>query len=166
LAKARPELLKVYTRGGPAIEETIGPVQPDGNKLWFGKTFYDSEGFSGVGGFGYFDTTDRQYHLFALPEVADFSISAIRVEPDTVWIGVCHRGEYGDGSAGIILYDRNTHTARKYDMPDDVNGFIASRNRLLAYTRSGIAIIEGGQTTRYFIDRTSDGRLRVAQATR
>jgi hypothetical protein len=50
-------------------------------------------------------------------------------------------------------------------LPDDVNGFVASGNRLLAYTRLGIAIIEDDQTTRYFVDRTN-GHLRIAEATR
>jgi len=50
-------------------------------------------------------------------------------------------------------------------LPDDVNGFVASGNRLVAYTSSGIAIIEDDQTTRYLVDRTTDGRLRLAQAT-
>jgi hypothetical protein len=165
-AKARPEAVKAgLVREGTTIEETIGPVQPEGGKLWFGKTFYDGEGNSGVGGFGYFDTADRQYHLFTSPEVIDCAISAIRVEPDAVWISIFHAGEYGDSSAGVLRYDRKTHAVRKYDLPDDVNGFVASGNRLLAYTRLGIAIIEDDQTTRYFVDRTTDGRLRLAQAT-
>jgi hypothetical protein len=166
LARARPELLKAYVRGGPTIEESIGPVQPEGDKLWFGKTFYDSEGYSGVGGFGYFDATNRQYYLFALPEVADFSISSIRVEPDAVWLGLCTRGEYGDGPGGILRYDRETHAVRKYELPDVALDLVVSGDRVLAATSSGIAEIRGDQTTRYFADRTTDGRLRVVRATR
>jgi hypothetical protein len=90
----------------------------------------------------------------------------IRVEPDAVWISILHAGEWGDSPTGVLRYDRKTHAVRKYDLPDDVNGFVASWNRLLAYTRSGIAIIEDDQTTRYFVDRTTDGRLRIAVATR
>jgi hypothetical protein len=165
-AKARPgRMADGYRREGTVIEEYIGPVQLEGDKLWFGKTFYDGEGNTGVGSFGYFDATDRQYHLFALPEVADFSISPIHVEPDAVWISIHHAGEWGDSPAGILRYDRKTHAVRKYDLPDDVNGFVASGNRLVAYTSSGIAIIEDDQTTRYLVDRTTDGRLRLAQAT-
>jgi hypothetical protein len=165
-AKARPERVKDgYVREGTTIEETLGPVKPEGDKLWFGKTFYDGEGNSGVGGFGYFDTADRQYYLFTPPEVVDYAISAIRVEPGAVWISIYHAGEWGDSPAGVLRYDRKTHAVRKYDLPDDVNGFVASGNRLLAYTRLGIAIIEDDQTTRYFVDRTTDGRLRLAQAT-
>jgi hypothetical protein len=166
-AKARPgDVRDGHIRENTIIEESIGPVQLEDDKLWFGKTFYDGEGMSGVGGFGYFDTTDRQYHLYALPEAADFSISPIRVEPDVIWVSIFHAGEWGDSPAGVLRYDRKTRSVRKYDLPDDVNGFLKSGNRILAYTRSGIAVIEGDQTTRYFVDRTTDGRLRVAQATR
>jgi hypothetical protein len=166
LAKARPELLKAYGSWSPTIEESIGPIEPEGDKLWFGKAFYDSEGVSGVGGFGYFDAADHQYHLYSPPEVADFSISAIRVEPGAVWMGIYRRGEYGDGAGGILRYDRETHIVRKYDLPDIVNGLVVSRDRVIAGTDSGIAIIEGDQTRRYFVDRTTDGRLRIAEASR
>jgi hypothetical protein len=166
-AKARPgRVADNYVREGTIIEETIGPVQLEGDKLWFGKTFYDGEGNSGVGGFGYFGAKDRQFHLFLPPEVADFSISAMLVEPDTVWMGILHSGEWGGSPAGVLRYDRKTHTVHKYDLPDAVNGLVTSGNRLLASTSSGIAVIEGNETTRYFVDRTTDGRLRIAQATR
>lgn len=166
-AKARPKRAKDgYVREGTTIEETIGSVQPEGDKLLFGKTFYDGEGNSGLGGFGYFDATDRQYHLFALPEVVDFSISPILVKPDAIWMGAYWACEYGCPPGTILRYDRRGQTMRRYDLPDVVNGFVASGDRLLAYTNFGFAVIEGDQTRRYFIDRTADGRLRMAEATR
>lgn len=49
-AKARPQRVKDdYVRENTIIEETIGPAQIEGDKLWFGKTFYDGEGNSGMG---------------------------------------------------------------------------------------------------------------------
>ena len=81
-AKARSRrVANNYLRENTIIDEKIGPVESDGDKLWFGKTFYDGERNSGVGGFGYFDASDRQYHLIVPPEIADYSVSAIRVEP-------------------------------------------------------------------------------------
>jgi hypothetical protein len=165
-ARARPErALNGYVREGTTIEETIGSAQPEGDKLWFGKTFYDGEGTSGVGGFGYFDATDRQYHFFAPPEVADFSISPILVHPDAIWMSASWACEYGCPPGTVLRYDRKSQAIRKYELPDNVYGFIASGNRLLAYTNFGIAVIEDNQTRRYFVDRTTDGRLRVAEAT-
>jgi hypothetical protein len=90
-----------------------------------------------VGGFGYFDTTDHQYHLTALPEVADFSISAILVQPDAIWMHAFSFCEYGCPPGRVIRYDRKGEAIRKFDLPDGVYGFSASKNRLLAYTNFG-----------------------------
>jgi len=55
-AAASPERVKNgYVRQGTEIHESPGPWQREGEKVWFGKTFYDGEGSTGVGGFGYFD---------------------------------------------------------------------------------------------------------------
>ncbi len=155
-----------YIRANTTIAETIGPAQPEGDKLWFGKTFYDGEGNSGVGGFGYFYTSDRQYHLFTPPELADYSVSAIRVEPDAVWLGIFQSGEYGGSPAGVLRYDRKTQALHRYELRDAVYGFTVSGKRALMATSSGIAVINGDEITRYFVDRTTDGGLRVAEATR
>ena len=166
-AKARPQRVKDnYVRENTIIEETIGPAQTEGDKLWFGKTFYDGEGNSGMGGFGYFDASDRQYHLFAPPELADDSVSAILVEPDAVWLGIVRNGEYGGSPGGVFRYDRKTQTVLKYELPDAVYGLSTSGNRMLIATSSGIAVIDGDQIKRYFVDHTTDGRLRVADAAR
>jgi hypothetical protein len=155
-----------YVRDNTIIAESIGPAQSEGDKLWFGKTFYDGEGNSGVGGFGYFDASDRQYHLFVPPEVADCSVSAIRVEPDAVWMGIFQFGEYGGSPVGVLRYDRKTQAVHKYELPDAVYGLTVSGNRTLAPTSLGIAVIDGDKVSRYFVDRTTDGRLRIAEATR
>ena len=67
-------------------EEVIGPYQMVETKIWFGKSYYDGEGMRGVGAFGYFDTSTRQYTLFCPREVAAWEVSAMLVEPDTVWV--------------------------------------------------------------------------------
>ncbi len=155
-----------YVRENTIIAEAIGPVQSEGERLWLGKTFYDAEGNSGVGGFGYFDASDRQYRLVGPPEVADYSVSAIRVEPEAVWMGVFQFGEYGGSPAGVLRYDRKTQAIRKYELSDAVYGITVSGNRTLVSTSSGIVVIDGDQVSRYFVDRTADGRLRIAEATR
>jgi hypothetical protein len=166
-AKSRPQRVKDnYVRENTIIEESIGPVQTEVDKLWFGKTFYDGEGNSGVGGFGYFDASDRQYRLFTPPQLADCSVSAIRVEPDAVWLGIVQLGEYGGSPKGVLRYDRKTATVRRYALADAVYGFSISGNRILIATGSGIAVIEGDQVQRYFVDLASDGGLRFVEAVR
>ena len=68
----------------------IGPYQIDGARIWFGKNFYDGEGDTGVGAFGYFDTSTRAYTLFSPPAThqiktypVEFVVESIRAEGDS-----------------------------------------------------------------------------------
>ena len=172
-AKARPSRVKDgYVRAGITIADFIGPWQREDKRIWFGKSFYDGEGQTGVGGFGYFDTKDRQFHMFAPAEIADFSVSAIDVGPDAVLMALVHHGEWGGSGAGLLRYDRQSGTLRRFGVPrpfeiaDIVFQFIRTGGSILAVTDFGITVIEGESMKRYFVDRTTDGRLRVAASTR
>ncbi len=145
------------------FDDHIGPWALEGGNLWFGKSFYDGEGITGIGGFGYFDTTEKKYHLYAAPEIADYSVSAIHVDPEAVWMALVHNGEWGGSSGGLLRFDRTTNAIRKFEMPDIGRQFRSAGDRLLLATTSGFAVIVNDQITRYFIDKTTDGRLRVAQ---
>ena len=71
-AAARP--LKVssgWTRAQATFNETIGPYQVEGENIWFGLTFYDGEGFTGLGGFGLFNSATREFEMNYPPEMAD-----------------------------------------------------------------------------------------------
>lgn len=161
-AAARPARVKNnYVRANTEFDERIGPYQVADAKLWFGKTFYDGEGTTGVGGFGYFDPADRKYHLFAPSEIADWSVTAILVEPDTVWTALALRGEYGGPSGGVLRFDRRSEEILKLAMPDFGEQFLRVGNDLLVATSGGMAVIHDGQVTRYFVDRDADGGLHV-----
>lgn len=163
-AAARPGRVKDgYVREGTQIEEQIGPRQTHNGVLWFGKTFYDGEGHTGVGGFGYFDGT---YHIFSPPEIADWSVTTILVEDDAVWLGLANHGEWGTTAGGLLRFDRATETMRRIDLPDVVNDIARDGDRLLLATNFGLAIFENESVRRFFLDKTTDGRLRVAEATR
>ena len=66
----------------------------------------------------------------------------------------------------MLRYDRKTQVLHKYGLPDAVYGLTVSGNRTLVPTSSGSAVIDGAETSRYFVDRTTDGRLRLAEAPR
>jgi len=166
-AAARPRRVRDgYRREGTEIEESIGPWQREDGKIWFGKTFYDGEGSTGVGGFGYFDEKEKKLQLFHPTEIADWSVSALDVTPDAVWMALVNNGEYGGSSGGLLRYDRHTSAARRFPLPDialrlgDMNG------KTLAATDFGFAVVEDDQITRFFVDQTTDGRWRVVPATR
>jgi len=87
--EARPDDAVNNAQLNPAEEnEQIGPVQPEGGRLWFGKTFYNSEdplawaasaiSISPAGNTG---STRRR-------RSGDGLVSAILVEPGAVWLGL------------------------------------------------------------------------------
>jgi len=144
----------------PLISEEIGPHQLEGNRLWFGKTFYNGEGWTGVGGFGYFDAATRSYRLYSPPEIHRWSVSAIRVEPDFIWLGLYHRGEYGNNSGGLLRWDRKTEEVRLFDVRLSI-GHIVRHHDTLYLGGNGIITLRGDQIQSYFVDRTAGGRYQI-----
>jgi hypothetical protein len=166
-AAARPGRVRDgYRESVTMFDEQIGPWQIAEDKLWFGKTFYDSEGMTGIGGFGYFDPLAAAYRLWSPLELADWSVSAIQVERDAVWLALVRNGEYGGTSGGILRFDRRIETVQRFDTPDLVFAFFRAGDRLLAATDFGIGLIEDGRVRRFFVDQTTDGRLQVSEAVR
>jgi hypothetical protein len=87
--EARPDDVKSGLAPDAAeMNEAIGPHQLEGDRLWFGKSFYNSEGLTGVGGFGYFDANARSWKIYSPAEIQRRSVSAILVEPDSVWLAL------------------------------------------------------------------------------
>ncbi len=166
-AAARPGRVKNgYERQGSELAEAIGAWQREDGKIWFGKTFYDGEGSTGVGGFGYFDQKEKKLQMFDPAEMADWSVSALDVTADAVWMALVSNGEYGGSSGGLLRYDRHTSTARRLPLPDIAFGIAHTNGKIVAATDFGFAVAEDDQITRYFVDQTTDGRLRVVPATR
>ena len=144
----------------PLISEQIGPHQLESDRLWFGKTFYNGDGHAGVGGFGYFDTATRSYHLYSPAEIHRWSVSAIRVEPDFIWLGLSHGGEYGNNSGGLLRWDRKTEEVRRFDVRIGI-GRIVRYHDTLYLGGNGIVVLRGDEIQSYFVDRTVDGRYQI-----
>jgi hypothetical protein len=162
--QARPDDAKSFLRPDQAeMNEEIGPHQLEGGRLWFGKSFYNSEGSTGIGGFGYFDAATAAYRLYSPPQIQRWSVSAILVEANSVWLALYRRGEYGNSSGGLLRWDRETAQVRSFAIPDTVT-HIATGPGDVVYlgATDGIVVIHGDQITSYFIDRTAGGRYMVA----
>lgn len=128
-----------------------------GDRLWFGKHFYDGEGTTGVGGFGYFDTVSRKYVLFSPPEIIDWSVDALLSEGDDLWLAL---GQFTEGygrSGGLLRWNISTGQARRFETGCRVHQIIRHGNRLLLATDLGVAILENGNLQLYAINRTGDG---------
>jgi hypothetical protein len=165
-ARARPgRVANGYTRDAATFEEIIGPRVKEDNLLWFGKSFYDGEGHTGIGGFGFYNDATRRYTTYSPPEIVPYSVSAIAVSPHHVWFGLVHNGEWGPTGAGLLRFDRATQSVTRFDSPDIAGAIVIEGTRVLAATNFGITIVEGDRQRRFFVDQTTDGRLRMAEAT-
>jgi hypothetical protein len=156
--QARPDDASTPARPNPAeMNEEIGPHQLEGARLWFGKTFYNSEGSTGVGGFGYFDAATASYRLYSPPEIQRWSVSAILVEADYIWLALYRRGEFGNSSGGLLRWDRKSSQARSFAVPDIATFIVRAGDFIYLGATDGIVALHGDRTTSYFVDRSSTG---------
>ncbi|MFL6414778.1 MAG: hypothetical protein ACJ74Y_03810 [Bryobacteraceae bacterium] len=164
-ARLRPQRVRDgYTRAVAEFGEEIGPAQAFDGRLWFGKTFYDGEGGTGVGGFGNFDPKTRKYEIHSVPEIVNWSATAMLVEPEAVWIGLASRGEYGDFGHGLLRFDRQTQECSPFEFPDIIFEIARVRDSVILATNFGAAVVQDRKLRRFFVDVTSGGERRVTEA--
>ncbi|MGO9259115.1 MAG: hypothetical protein ACLQU1_22765 [Bryobacteraceae bacterium] len=164
---ARPDDVRGYLHPDQAeMNEEVGPHQWVGGNLWFGKTFYNAEGATGVDGFGYFDTVSRTYKLYAPPEILRWSVSAILVEPDAVWLALYRRGEYGNYPGGLLRWDRQTAHVRQFAM-DQIGVAMARIGGVVSVgAMDGLVVMRGDELASYLVDRSADGQWEMAARNR
>jgi hypothetical protein len=164
--RLRPEELKnelppVRTARDYNRQEVIGPYQVEGDRVWFGNQFYDSEGEHGVGAFGYFDMQTRQYRLFRPREIARWGTSALLVEPDAVWITLEIFGEDISASpGGLLRWDRNDHHIGHYPVEfvvDHLRRDTKDSSVLVLTTRGGYALFRNGEARRFRVEKSANG---------
>lgn len=80
-----------------------------GRKIWFGFSFYDSEGVTGVGGIGFYDERLRKTGILRLPELVQCSVKSLTVEGASLRIEQAMYTEAGEFSCGLPIY-LNTKT--------------------------------------------------------
>jgi hypothetical protein len=163
-AQARPQRVRDGYIRGSTIDERVSAHQVVGDRIWFGKAFYDGEGTTGVGGLGYFDTRSKRFTIFAIPELADWSISALFVETDAVWAGLVNYPEGARRSGGLIRYDLSTRNVIRYNVPDIVLTMIRQNNALFIGTSNGLYVLRDGRFTRFRFEPNLDGKLEPVPA--
>jgi len=162
-AKARPERVKDgYREDQTLIEEQIGPSQVVGNRLWFGKSFYDAEGYSGVGGFGYFDTEQRRYVLFSPPEIRNYSVSSLCVTGNVLWMATQRSSEYVGYPGSLLQFEIAEKRIQSYSFESLVQQMICYKDVLYFACQEGVAVFKNRRFYRYMIDKTLDGKYQVA----
>ena len=157
-ARARPRRVRDgYRPDVAAFEEVIGPYQIVGERFWFGKAFYDGEGLTGVGGFGYFDPEERKYIVFSPPEVARWSASALLVEEKDIWLGLVGHPEGATYSGGLLRYERDSGEAEELDVGEVISQIKRWQGSLYLATANGLYILQDDRLTRYVFEPTLDG---------
>jgi len=162
-ARLRPAAFRTnpFKRAGYDRQEWIGPHEFDESRLWFGKQFYDAEGMRGVGAFGYFDAETREYRLWSPPEVADYEVRSMLVEPDRIWLGLDSFGEdISTSPGGLVSWDRETHVARRYELEFVVTEISRRGESLYLGTPGGYAILNGETVQRFRLRKDKNGLTR------
>jgi len=158
-ARARPKRVEDgYSRKDTGVGEEFGPYQRVGSRIWFGKTFYDGEGITGVGGFGYFDIPTSIYKFLPIKEMAPWSVSAILVEDRHAWIGLVGHPEGADYSGGLLQYDLQTGGVKKYPVEEVVLRIMRQGSKVYLATQSGISVIEQDRlVSRFVVEPNGEG---------
>ena len=163
LVRVRPSEKNSLEVGG-IIEEAIGPYRLVGSRLWFGKTFYDSESVTGVGGLGFFDTARGDFEILSSPEISDWSVSAMAIDGSVAWAALEHRGEWGNSAGGLLRMDSGTEQVDTYPVPFVVSEVKVFADRLYLASRDGVSILfPDAHIEHYFVDLSSDGSYQLAR---
>jgi len=158
-ARARPQRVRDGYGRGSTIDERVGAHQVVDERIWFGKAFYDGEGTTGVGGLGYFDTRAKQFTIFSIPELLDWSVSALFVESDAVWAGLGSNSEGSGRRGSLIRYELSTRNVTRYNVPDTVLVMMRQNNALFIGTSNGLYILRDDRLTRFRFEPNLDGKF-------
>jgi hypothetical protein len=160
-ARARPDrVADGYSKDAANIDESVGPYQEERDGFWFGKTFYDGEGQTGVGGFGFL-TAAGSYRMIPIPQLNDWSVSALLVEQDTAWIARTTYPEGAPYSGGLLEYNRHSRRARVHQIADVITSIVRVDGALFLATSNGVYVFRGGALTRYRMEPQLDERMTV-----
>lgn len=138
LRRARPNHLGGVPDESITVDMDIGPVTDDGRRVWFGLTFYDGEGVSGIGGVGWLDPSTREAELSHPPEMVDFSVTAMTVHGGELLLGLATRSEGGTLGRGLARYDPTTGEFERVIDRGYINGIVAGGQRIFAVAAEGL----------------------------
>ena len=121
--RMRPEEMK--RNGEPdVVRANIGAFDRVGQKVWFGVSFYDSEGYGGVGGIGSFDLDTRKFDMRWGSGDPDCSVSKILVRLDDIWVALVSEHEYGNSMNGAAHYSISRRQSTPLAVPGEIHAIV------------------------------------------
>jgi hypothetical protein len=138
-----------------SIEENVGAVQAERDVIWFGRTFYDGEGQTGVGDIGYLDGRNR-IAMLDIRAAADWSIDTMLVERNTIWAGLTGHPEGADYGGGLLEYNRRTKRSTIHRMSGVVKRIVRTGEGLFVGTSHGVYVLRQARLTRFRAEPSLD----------
>ncbi len=142
----RPEELADRQRYGGTIDEnllnaSLGPVQVEGPRIWYGRQFYGGEGYVGIGGFGYLDCATGEHKQYFPAQSAPFMTRSLLVEPDAVWLSLANFGEYGNGSGGLLRWQRADGATQRFGQAPIASAMVRDQGDLILLHDTGMTAV-------------------------
>jgi hypothetical protein len=171
LPQSRPPVTITVQRRGRSgephtytqVAEIIGPTTREGSKVWFGKRFA-GDPTNAIGGFGYFDSLTGKSELFSSPELRQYSVSRIFVEPDAIWLARVTQGDMGDSPYGLVRVRRPQMQMDVVPFSRNVQALVRLGDRLYIPTEEGVSILfPGGAVEHWFVDVNRTGRYELSK---
>ncbi len=161
-AVARPaRAASGYLREFTDISEQVGGWFPaDDGGYWFGKSFYDAEGTSGVGAIGMLDRVGR-YTLLDIPQVVPWSVDVLLVEPDVLWASLTGQPEGANYAGGLLQYDRSTGRSTVHPVSEVIRRIVRVEDALFLDTAQGLFVLRNGRVTWHHMEPDRTGRMVV-----
>ncbi len=124
--------------GDFTMNNGLGSFQELDGRIWLCPDFYDSEGYTGLGGIGYFDMKERKYEIFYSSKTSGWGCSTLMAEKGKVWAGLSGRPEGETSPGGLAAYDPSSGEIKVYDVPAVINVVRRVGDSLFMGTQNGI----------------------------
>lgn len=166
LAEYREQRAQEFAEREGAVELSqiavaIGPVQIEGSRLWFGRQFYNGEGSTGIGGFGYYDCATDELREYTIPQSSPYSAIALWVDTDTIWLSLARYGEYGMWEGGLLEWNREKETARHWKQMPYISHIVRDGADLVFLSDTSILVKRGDVWNQVFVRELPSGKVTV-----
>ncbi len=123
---------KTQTRpNNNSTNNTMGPFQKRDDKIWFCSSFHYKYEQSGLNSIGYFNLSEKKYHIVHSTQIATSNCSALLAEKEQIFTGM----------NGLTVLDIKNNTIKTYKIPSTINIIKRLGNSIVMGTQNGIYIL-------------------------
>lgn len=143
--RLRPELTDLE-----GIDQRANACAEQGDDIWFGISFYDGEGYSGVGGIGKYDLKTRKHEIRRPELLVDTSIDEILYDGKYFWLTTSGHYECTGSppTYGLLRYNWDSDTFKTFAGKDNgpcgvvINDLLQTEDALWAATDLGLSRLD------------------------